>query len=186
MHQIIESSPLFRTIYKVWDKLRDEDQVVPTRDRFNPMALGSDLENVVLVERVDRGRYEYRVMGTAVSTRMSSNPVGTNILDYFLPDAQEFLTDWFEAMTFQACGVVTELDMVYKNDPNRSVCIFGLPIRGKGGKGYYYLFGNQARKPKPGEQQLDGVVSAGEYFLECTGIDIGAGLPDLPNMPARP
>jgi len=185
MHQIIENSPLFRAIYTVWDNLRDEGQLVPTRDRFNPMALGAELEHVVLVERMDRGRYEYRVMGTAVSNRLSANPVGVNMLDYFVPEVRDFLIDWFEAMTFHACGVVTEMDMIYRNDPNRSACVFGLPLLGKGGKGHYYLFGNQVRKPKPGEQQLNGVVSAGEYFLECTGIDIGAALPDLPNLPSR-
>ncbi len=176
MMQSIEENAIFRAVYQVWDSLRTDGQMVPTRDRFNPMALGAALPNVVLVKRVSRGRYEYRVMGTAVSARQQANPVGFNMLEYFVPEVREFLSNWFEAMTFQPCGSITTMDLIYNNDPDRGAKALGLPLLGKGGMGDYFLFGNYAW----GEHHPDdlgGLVSAGARELNCVGVDIGAGLP---------
>lgn len=184
MIQAIQENPTFRTVYEVWDSLRTDGQLVPTRDRFNPMSLGAALPNVVLVARVARGCYEYRVMGTAVAARQQENPIGFNMLEYFVPEVREFLSDWFEAMTFHACGTITTMDLVYNNDPERGARALGLPMLGKGGEGHYFLFGNHAW----GEHHPDdlgGLVSAGANHLDCFGIDIGAGLPSLANEPVR-
>lgn len=189
MNEIIENSPLFRAIYKVWDQLRTDGQVVPTRDSFNPMALARVLPNVVLVERVARGQYEYRVMGTAVSERLQANPVGFNMLEYFVPQVRGFLTDWFEAMTFHPCAVLTRTHLVYESSPDRAATVLGLPLLGKGGNRNYYLFGNEVWRPKPGDNygvvgnNLGGIITAGEQFLQCQGFDIGAGVPPLANQP---
>ncbi len=104
---------------------------MPTRDTFNPMDLAPVLPNVVLVERMGVGCYEYRVAGTAVSERIQANPVGLNMLDYFVPEVQAFLTEWFEAMTFHPCAVLTRMQLVYGSDGNRSATVLGLPLLGK-------------------------------------------------------
>ncbi|WP_417459667.1 PAS domain-containing protein [Kordiimonas sp.] len=184
MIQAIQDNKIFRTVYAVWDELRDDGQVMPTRDGFNPMALGAMLPNIVLVERVDRAHYEYRVMGTAVSARQQENPVGFNMLEYFVPEVREFLADWFEAMTFYGCGTITSMDLVYNNEADRGAQVLGLPLRGKGGEGHYYLFGNHAWGEKHPDE-LGGLISAGANHLECIGVDIGKGLPDLPVQPVR-
>ncbi|WP_262692151.1 PAS domain-containing protein [Kordiimonas aestuarii] len=184
MIRCIQDNPIFRTVYEVWDSLRVDGELVPTRDKFNPMALGAALPNVVLVERVDRARYEYRVMGTAVAARQQENPVGFNMLEYFVPEVREFLAGWFEAMSFYGCGTLTSMDLVYNNDPKRAAQALGLPLLGRGGLGHYYLFGNYAWGDGPADD-LGGLVSAGANDLGCIGVDIGAGLPNLPNQPTR-
>lgn len=185
MQKSIQENPIFKAVYEVWDSLRTGDELVPTRDKFNPMALGAALPNVVLVERVSRARYEYRVMGTAVSARQQENPIGFNMLEYFVPEVREFLSNWFEAMTFQPCGTITSMDLIYNNDPKRGAQALGLPMLGKGGMHDYYLFGNYAW----GEHHPDdlgGLVSAGANKLSCVGIDIGARLPGhLTDQPDR-
>ncbi|TNE67153.1 MAG: PAS domain-containing protein [Alphaproteobacteria bacterium] len=182
MIQAINDSPIFRAVYEVWDSLRADGETVPTRDRFNPMALGAVLPNVVLVERTEPGSYIYRVAGTAVNERMKVDAVGVNMLDYFVADVRPFLTTWFEAMLSHACGTITRMDLVHQNDPKRSVQVLGLPMFGRGGHGVYYLFGNDAWHPKVTDDYGQ-FVNAGGHYLECHGVDIGAGIPDLPNVP---
>lgn len=184
MIKAIQDNPTFTAVYQVWDSLREHGEMVPTRDRFNPMALGPVLPNVVLVERVERGRYEYRVMGTAVAARQQENPVGFNMLEYFVPEVREFLTTWFESMAYHPCGSITTMDLIYNNDPERGARALGLPMLGKGGVGHYFLFGNHAWGESDA-YDLGGLVSAGAKHLDCFGVDIGAGMPALGNEPLR-
>lgn len=184
MIQTIQDNEIFRAVYKVWDDLRSEGQIMPTRDGFNPMSLGPVLPNIVLVERMGRGHYEYRVMGTAVSARQQENPVGFNMLEYFVPHVRDFLANWFEAMTFHGCGTITSMDLIYHGESGRGAQVLGLPMRGKRGEGNYYLFGNYAWGEKHADE-LGGLISAGANHLECIGVDVGNGLPDLPVAPAR-
>lgn len=182
MLKAIEDNEIFRAVFEVWDSLRSDGQIIPTRDGFNPMSLGPALPNIVLVQRVGRGHYEYRVMGTAVSARQQENPVGFNMLEYFVPDVREFLSDWFEAMSSHGCGTLTTMDLVYNNEAGRGAQVLGLPLLGKGGEGDYYLFGNYAWGEKHPDE-LGGLISAGANHLECVGVDIGAGVPKLANQP---
>lgn len=182
MNEVVRQNRVFSAVYDVWDKLRKPGELVPTRDRFNPMALSEALPEVVLVERVARGRYEYRLLGTAINERLGDNPVGVNMLDYFAPKVRAFVTDWFEAIAFHPCGAATRADMEFENDPDRFVHAFGLPLLGKGGEGQFYLYCHDAWRPQPGDN-LGHIVSVGGSYIETEAVDIGAGRPLLPNMP---
>lgn len=171
----------FRAFFDAWASFRGPDEVLPKWDNFRPSVFVDMLPDVSLVQRQERGKYYYCLLGSEMDNRLGYDPTGFNQLDILHPRLRDFVTDWFEAIIDVPCGAYSEFSIELRYDRSMSLKSLSLPLLDQEGEPNWFLYFHDAGEARTGIEFGD-LLSFGEQFAKMTAIDLGAGLATgLPN-----
>ena len=165
----------FRTFFDAWASFRSPGETLPRWSDFRPAPFGSLLAEISLVQRHERGKYIYCLLGSDLDDRLGFDSTGLNQLDLLAPRVRDFVTDWFEAIMQVPCGAYSDFSIELRNSQDMSIKSLSLPLLDEGGVANWFLYFHDAGQAYAG-LPFGELISFGDGYVKMRPVDLGAGV----------
>ena len=177
--------PPFREVFAYWNSVRGTD-LVPRRSDFKPEKLGSILNEIAILERVE-DTYIFRLYSAGLRERVQADATGLSVVDFLVGESQIIGRQILGTVLDHPAAAFAQLKNFFsdKEDgtPSKSVIIdsFYLPMKASDGNTTLMLALYHLATPEH-QRLANAKVYGGTEILEGYFYDIGAGVPPQLSM----
>jgi hypothetical protein len=131
--------PGSRQLFRYWEGLRAE-RPCPSRSEIELVRLASLLPNISIIERSERGAWQYRLAGTGVCDLLRGSVTGKEALIGFDRFERDVVSKTFELAVARLQPCLVRMRLLSTSDTIIAAELLGLPVRDEA-TGRIQLFG---------------------------------------------
>ena len=114
-------------LYKYWNEVR-RDRLAPRRFDIEPARIAAILAETLILERVDRATYRFRLAGTRIGEQFAVELRGQNFLDLWAADDKVQVSGLLQQMTDYGGVGLIEFEATGSNDRTATFEAILLPL----------------------------------------------------------
>lgn len=157
--------------------------LVPRRQDFDPMKVHRQLPHVYITEWRADHEMEVRLSGTALDDTAGRALTGSNYFDTVGPKEMPFFSGVIKAVVKQPCGMKMRRTVTLKDGSAYQLRSLSFPLADREGAVRYIVGMMNVIRDIP-MSTFEEAAHARSEVHDVTFIDIGAGVPDKPQLPA--
>lgn len=172
---IDDQSYPFAALCRVFQNLTKDNNSVPHRSNFNPLALRGDLKNTSILERQPNGDYLYRLAGSELIARLGFNPV-KHTMESVLPDIYiPKIREIFDQSLITPCGIFYTFLFPYKDGRVAQVTAICLPTETSEGVNQLFLQTFRGKTMMVTSDEIITKLTVNDIQYEWIDIGFGGG-----------
>jgi hypothetical protein len=177
-------TPKAKEFAHYWSRIR-RDGLVPSRNDFNPAEVKSLLSGVSIYEFKARDEITIRLAGTRVVNTLGQEVTGSNYLALWPENFRAVIGKTFEIMLAHPCGLLVAMEGLSGDNVVTPSISVGFPLIGADGIANLLVF-HTSKIDIPTIREPDDDPITSLHVTRHLMLDIGAGLPAMPEPKNRP
>jgi hypothetical protein len=153
---------------------------VPPKSALDPAAMRGFVANIVIVERHDRQRFTWRLMGSGVRDLTGTELTGKDAFVFHSPGQREKALVAYNAQLDTPCGVWGVVILRSAGGQEIATEVMVLPLRADDGTPRFLANTVEPRSPRSLVGVADLMAMKFLSWPEHRFVDLGFGLPRLP------
>lgn len=173
--KLLQAEP-FKPFLKTWKAALKDDDRPPFREDISLKKFAKFVANMSVMERLDTGRFRFRLMGSEMTERTELSKDRHSMTD-LLPDdfAGENIRTWTAVLDMRV-GAIGQFSVHYPNGNCRDCITIMLPIRAKDGSPLVMALTQAGRIFAV--RDLRKTMEIGVDYAFSQLFDVGFGLPE--------